>query len=529
MRSALRQEQTAQHHEQIGKLLSFQDEKSFYRKTYINWDTIERAKKNDNAVHSRTKLLSSRAKDIAAVAVGKLTKGHRVFFNHKYLSTITFCTRRQNLRLIDQLRYIFEITCHNTVTHNGKKYRHCYEFAFKSEKPVNTTIAENSIETNKPCNEETLLIEEENKHIEDIDLISNFLNNSSLQIQTENPNLHDNSPVKNLVKKAVIKNKRYKTTNAQKKARIYRPLFNNQYPQNQYPQTKNLAEHHPLTSADCSDLQSRSGRDFTLNAMNEILLALSNKPKESAHEFPSKEAFLAYMSKIYRYEKRDAVETSRLNYQIKANMTESDVIEQTNFAQREKFLDKIETEAIMHVCLENQLKAKLVGRLEQAKAYQLLSSFKRFEVVGDIMQIHLNKRLELTENDKEIILSQVQAVYSTASGINVECIDTIEFIFSEKVRDVKRQCSIQTNYQKESVELPKGVWGNIRKALIVEYGEDVDRNWFSKLTATVDDINKNITLKAENGMTKDWIVGNYKDILERIIAISGFELDGLEC
>ena len=340
MGSALRQEQTAEYNGQIGKLLSFQDAKSFYRKTYMNWDTIKRANKNDHAVHERTTLLCNHAKNIAGVAVGKLTKGHRVFFNHKYLSTITFCTRRQNLRLIDQLRDIFEITRHNTITHNGKKYRHCYEFAFKSEIPVNTPDTESVIGTNKPHANETLYIQEENKHIEDIDLSSNSLNvfslpsgNFPLQIQTEDSNLQDNYPVT----KALAANRRKKNTNAQKKATIYRPMFNNQY-----PQTKNLSEHHPLTAADCSDLQSRSGRDFTLNAMNEILLALANKPKESAHEFPSKDAFLAYMSKIYRYEKRDAVETSRLNYQIKANNTDSDIIAQTNFVQREKFLNKIE-------------------------------------------------------------------------------------------------------------------------------------------------------------------------------------------
>jgi len=402
---ALRQEETAENQQQIGKLLSFRDDKSYYRKTYMNWDNIERANKNDNAVHGRTKLLSNRAKSIAAVSVGKLTKGHRVFFNHKYLSTITMCGKRQNLTIIDELRDILEITYHNTVTHNGKKYRYCYEFSFKSEKPVNTPTSESSVARNSVHQNETLYIQEENKHIEDIDLSSNILNNSSLQIQTEDSNLHGNSFIKNSVTKALAANRRKKTTNAQKKARIYRPMFNNQY-----PQTKNLACHYPLTSEDCSLLQSRSGRDFTLNAMNEILLALSNKPKESEHEFPSKEAFLAYMSKIYRYEKRDAVKTSQINYQIKANMTELDIIEQTNFAQREKFLDKIEQEAIRHVSSNNQLKAKLANTLPPSVAYDFLSKLRRFYVNGGILEAHLTSAIELSHSIQQMIVKEANAV-----------------------------------------------------------------------------------------------------------------------
>jgi len=182
MGSALRQEQTAEYNGQIGKLLSFQDAKSFYRKTYMNWDTIERANKNDHAVHGRTKLLSNRAKSIAAVSVGKLTKGHRVFFNHKYLSTITMCGKRQNLTIIDELRDILEITYHNTVTHNGKKYRYCYEFSFKSEKPVNTPTSESSVARNSVNQNETLKTQKKNKQKEEINLAHKILNISTLQI-----------------------------------------------------------------------------------------------------------------------------------------------------------------------------------------------------------------------------------------------------------------------------------------------------------------------------------------------------------
>ena len=80
---------------------------------------------------------------------------------------------------------------------------------------------------------------------------------------------------------------------------------------------KPLSKFHPLSETDCSELRSSSGREFTNNAINEILLDMSKRLSDRV--FKSKKGFLSYMSKALTFELRDAVKTSNENFRIKAN------------------------------------------------------------------------------------------------------------------------------------------------------------------------------------------------------------------
>jgi hypothetical protein len=176
---------------------------------------------------------------------------------------------------------------------------------------------------------DTLYIYKENKNIEDIDLKSNFLQNSESSKLKENAEpqitefLHTTPP--KLKKRP--SNKRKKPTMAQAQARIYR--FN------QYKEPQDLKHHYPLTKEDAGKLQSLSGRDFTLNAMNEILLDMS---KRRNNTFYSKAQFMAYFGKCLRFEMRDAVKMGNDNFRIKANIYREEV-------KKPKIIDKIEVRA----------------------------------------------------------------------------------------------------------------------------------------------------------------------------------------
>jgi hypothetical protein len=124
-----------------------------------------------------------------------------------------------------------------------------------------------------------------------------------------------------------LSNQRKKPTNSDKKAKVYY--------YNQYKEPQDLTYHYPLNNEDCTKLQSKSCRPFTLNAMNEILLDMSKRlDKKSC----SKAQFISYFGKCLRYEKRDAVKTDNINFKIKANITEED----RNYAKRESFLSRAE-------------------------------------------------------------------------------------------------------------------------------------------------------------------------------------------
>lgn len=302
---------------QLGKLYSFKEEKARYRKHYLPWDKIKRANKKVKPVRQKSFFLSSPANKLLSAVMSKLIKGERVFLNHKYISTFTFVERRQNVRIIEELEDILNITYHNSITIDGKKYRYSYEFNYKPQNLGNTASVENSVETFMSRQNDPLYIYE-NKDIEDIDLESNFLQNSESGKLEENaePQITEFSPTTPTKLKKRPSNKRKKPTIAQAKARIYR--FN------QYKEPQSLSHHYPLIKEDCTKLQILSGRYFSLNAMNEILLDMS---KRLDNRFCSKAQFLVYFGKCLRFEMRDAVKTSNDNFRIKANISKEKIAE----------------------------------------------------------------------------------------------------------------------------------------------------------------------------------------------------------
>jgi len=297
---AKQQTYTESYQDQLCKLYSFKEEKARYRKSYIEWDKIKRANQKIKPVRQKSFFLSSPANKLLSAVIGKLRQGERVFLNHKYISTFTLVERRQNQNIIKELADILDITYHNSVTHNNKKYRYSYEFGYKQQNLENTTFIEYSIGKKISQQNDPLYIYKENKNIEDIDLKSNFLQNSE-EVKV--------IPIENKKFKKRVPNERKKPTNAERRARIYR--FN------QYKEPQSLSHHYPLIKEDCTKLQSLSGRDFSLNAMNEILLDMS---KRLDNRFCSKAQFMAYFGKCLRFEMRDSVKTGNDNFRIKANI-----------------------------------------------------------------------------------------------------------------------------------------------------------------------------------------------------------------
>ena len=61
--------------EQLGKLYSFKEGKARYRKSYINWDKIDRANKKINPIRQKSFFLSDKANKLLSIIVAKLQKG----------------------------------------------------------------------------------------------------------------------------------------------------------------------------------------------------------------------------------------------------------------------------------------------------------------------------------------------------------------------------------------------------------------------------------------------------------------------
>jgi hypothetical protein len=368
---------------------------------------------------------------------------------------------------------------------------------------------------------------------------SNFYNNFDSSIQTESVELveeqkerlaeerivGDNAPteetkVKNRRVKKRKANQRKKPTNSSMKAKIIKLVS--------YSKPKSLGEMHSLLDQGMYDeLRSKSGREFSNNFIAQKVLAMSKNPAITA-SFRYKAGFISYMSLALRHELHDTVKTSGEGFRLRSNMTEEDKQD----AAAEKFLTDIEQEAIRRVCPENQLKAKLANALEKTKAYQLLSSFIKFKVSGGTVQIHLNRILSLTEHEKALILAQVQATYERADFRGAyQFIENLEFVVEKPAYDwhIAKANNANTNCRKENepLKLPEGVWGEVLEKLIVEYGVDTYKHWFSKLTAEVDEVAKTIELKASSSMVEDRIISNYARSITQIASGIGFELKGV--
>lgn len=520
---ALRTGQKAQiNQDQLGKLYSFKKEKARYRKSYIDWDKIKRANQN-NFCRKKAKNLSKDAKAILAPVIQKLEKGKRVILNHKYISTITGCERGQNRNIIKQLESVLDITYHNSITVDGKKHRYSYEFAYYKQEIV--TQEDNStaqfIERNeslKSSNQASFDTSIENKDIEDIRSNvhtheSNFSQNTQEIIEEENTKPQITELPQNPVKPAKLKtrpaNERKKPTNTERKARIYH--FN------QYKEPQNLKHHYPLTKEDNTKLQSLSGRDFSLNAMNEILLDMS---KRLDNKFCSKAQFMAYFGKCLRFEMRDSVKTGNDNFRIKANVTPINQKEIDKTKQIEQYLSEIEQAAITHVCPENQLKARIANVLESLKAYALLSNIKDLQFTGSIARIYLRADYQLSGHEKDVVLSQVKSIYSTHE-VNIE---SVEYLVENSCRQINGQNELWTKGTPIMPTLQQGIWGDICCKLIETSGVHVYNNWFSKLVPVIDEQNRTIELKAPNSFTQQWIETNYGDTIQETLKKLEFDL-----
>ena len=510
--------------DQLCKLYSFKEKKARYRKSYIDWDKIERA--NGETVREKAKHLSKDAKAILAPVVQKLEKGECVLLNHKYISTITHCERGQNRNILKQLETVLKITYHNSITVDSKKYRHCYKFAYYKQEIVslenNCTAQfiereESFNQSNQACfypsieNNNTESIRS-NTHARE----SNFSQNSEEIKTVKNKEAQISTfplfPVKPIKLKKRLPNKRKKPTNAEKKARVYR--FN------QYEEPQNLNYHYPLSQEDGAKLQSLSGRAFILQAMNEILLDMSRRQDNT---FCSKVQFMAYFGKVLRYEKRDAEKTNNVNFHIKANYTQEKQAEIAQERRIERYLAEIEQKAITNVCPENQLRARLANTLEPQKGYELLSTIKDFKVVSNTMRIYLRSTVELSEQEKEVVLSQVKSIYSN-SELDIE---SVEYVVENVRNFTNKHANMQT---KKAVDLPplhQGVWGDVCRQLIKTYGIHIYNNWFSKLTPVIDEDAKTIELIVPNSFVQEEVTRRYGDNIKKIVNELGMKFKGI--
>jgi hypothetical protein len=280
-----------------------------------------------------------------------------------------------------------------------------------------------------------------------------------------------------------------------------------------------LATFYPLSQSDVALLQQSSGREFTLIAVNEILLKLAKK--HNLHSFPNKQAFMAYMTKVLLYEMRDAVKISSVDFKLNCNKNKEEI-------QQHRYLEKVEYNR--NTSKESILRRKIAAVLDSATAYQLLKSMKSYGDSGfnknlvTEYTISLSKAVDLSSLQKQLVLEQVRAVYS-------EDISSLKLaVESLSITPIITQKSAISDHTKYSSATNSNIWNTVRSMMITHYGENghaIDQNWFSKLVPEIDVEQRNITLRASSNFIKDWVLEKYSLLLDKFFQSNDYNLVGI--
>lgn len=444
-----------------------------YRKIQIQWEYIPRAN------CSKGKVVAEKSIKILSDAYYKLQKQDYVIYNHAYLSKLTKCKHEQNARLLRQLGLVFNIHFFKFKIIDRKIYRNIYIIQ----------PHENTFE---------ILNNTKNYFAKRVTTTPQKTEDSEVKLIDDNPAKKSSVYITN---KIIINNNRSRA-NLCKNGLSERILT--------------LSDFTDLSEQDCETLRKISGRAFSSNAIKEIIKDVARKITHIYFKY--KAGFIAYMSKLLRNEMRDENKVNNETFKITANLTEED----KRKIRIEKYLTEVEN--IREVSQEMHLKKKLACVLKRETAYELLRNYKDISVKNDIAEITLRNQVELTELEKNIVLSQVKATHETLingvftpiTGIKYTVADT-PITFTARAMNI----------------LPRnGVWGNIRNKIVELLGKDgdaIDSNIFSKLEAEIDEQNKQIKLKAPINHLKIMIEDVYMHEIRSASLSLGFTFKEIYC
>lgn len=291
---------------------------------------------------------------------------------------------------------------------------------------------------------------------------------------------------------------------------------------------KSLKDFYPLTQKDCHQLQSLSKREFSLRVMNEILQDMARRLTDRF--FKSRKAFLNYMGKVFTYEKRQPEKVNNDNFRIRNNMTEDEI----SFEAKEQYLTEIENNP--EVAPQQCFKKLIAAVLSQDKAYNLLKAYKSINVRGEVIILNLDKHMELSKTDEEIILKQAQSTHNRISfdeagsgfisRLQIVTPDAKEkslsdYEFSNPGIPSKNNQTVNTE---QELQISGDIWATVRSKFIdlVPQGELLDQHWISKLEASIDASSRKLTLKAPSSFIKDWVSDNYMHHIVRLAGGMGF-------
>ena len=268
--------------------------------------------------NTRDKPLTESQLKLVAIIYALIEKSDNRFtyFSLEFLCTKLKITDRQLRTVRKAISHIFHSKWRKAIKIKGIRRENIYVFSYTCRGKI---ILEATDKYYKSIKLGSTLPTSYNKYENDKKNIDHESNSSLI---SEEVKIEENTTSeivlfpKELIKPVKLKkrlhNERKKSTNAEKKAKVYKPFA--------YAKQKTLADMLPLIDhMTCDELRSKSGRLFSDNFIIQLVLKMSKNPKITA-SFDYKSGFIAYMAWALRYEKHDAVKTGNINFTFKANI-----------------------------------------------------------------------------------------------------------------------------------------------------------------------------------------------------------------
>ncbi len=309
-----------------------------------------------------------------------------------------------------------------------------------------------------------------------------------------------------------------------------------------------LKDWYPVLPQDVDRLNSKAGREFSNNFVNELLLKLHRKYPDRI--FPTKNHMLSYLAKALNRELHQSPLVNHETFRFAQNDPES-------IAQRQKEKYLMEVEYSSNISYEAQLRRKIAALFESKLAYQLLTQAKFTTTVQE--QRSGNNQLD-DEFDEQCLKPESETMTQEANALsddvlNKQQTDTIQnsqnHSFTVKLnQDISlsdfQQKTLENaitavyghvnityqqlqSYHRKSGTLqkrllgeicleeldPNSAWYKIRLQLREQFGHDIDKSWFSKLTAQENLQTNTLTLLAPSNFMRDWIKNKYGHLIEQ--------------
>jgi hypothetical protein len=159
----------------------------------------------------------------------------------------------------------------------------------------------------------------------------------------------------------------------------------------------------------------------------------------------------------------------------------------------------------------SQLKRKIVAVYNPDIAYKIITNCTFKGITDDnIFEIRVKQTLELTLDQDRMLLDQIRSIFGNEVAV--------EFKTANNFKYETNKISQELNLGEEG-----SAWYKVSNKLLKHFGEATHRSWFSKLKIDENNEKNNILkLKAPNNFFKDWVVSNYKIIIEKFCEEEGF-------